>query len=803
MIGATYSTFIPGVGVAGDDFGALLRVYRRRAGLTQEELADKSGISVRAISKMETGRSGTPRAETVRLLAAVVALTDTERTDFIQLAATSDRQTGPARGGEAPTAGAWSPAGQPLVPAQLPADIRGFIGRIDALRYLDSLLDERGRTQAVMLATITGMAGVGKTTLAVHWSHRAVAAGEFPDGQLYVNLRGFDPHAEPVRPAAALRGFLDALHVPARAVPTTIDRQSALLRSLLVGRRMLLVLDNARDAEQVRPLLPGSPGCFVLVTSRDELSGLLVTDAAGPVRLGLLSVPEARQLLANRLGADPRCGLGVQPGAGRITAEPSAVDELIAQCAGLPLALAIMAARAATTPDTALSVIAAEQRDAATLLDALDTADTVSDLRRVFSTSYRTLSGPSARLFRLLALHPGPAISEAAAASLAGVPLEQTRELLHELTRAHLVAGGPDRRYTCHDLLRVYAAERAFSEETADGRAAALCRLLDHYVGTAFVATAFILPLLSRQSIAVRPPGADVVAQRITDLAQAVAWFSAERAALVALIRQAAAEGFDVHVCQLAWCVRPFLDLQRHLDDQTMVQRAALEAAQRLGHRQAQAEAARNLGRVLAESGHDADAARSYQHASGLYAELGDLQGQARVSMSMGMLAQRCGDPRGSLHHHRVALALFEHADDAAGRANALNNVALNMLELGDDEQALHHAHEALALVQKSGDIWSEAGVWDSLAGIHLHMGDPDQAIACARRALDLVTQLGDRYHQAMALLRLADACEAIADRKAATNARESAAAILDQLGHADADAVRARIDAGRAATDR
>ena len=756
--------------MAGDDFGALLRAHRRRAGLTQEELAEKSGISVRAISKMETGRGGTPRPETIRLLAAVVGLNETDR--------------------------------QP-VPAQLPADIRGFVGRTGALRYLDSLLDERERSPALVLATITGMAGVGKTTLAVHWSHRAVAAGEFPDGQLYVNLRGFDPHAEPVRPAAALRAFLDALQVPAPSIPAGVDGQSALLRSLLVKRRVLLVLDNARDAEQVRPLLPGSPGCFVLVTSRDELTGLLVTDAAGPVHLGVLSVPEARQLLANRLGADPRGTRGGQPGADRLAAEPSAVDELIERCAGLPLALAIVAARAATAPDTALSTIAAEQRDAAGLLDALDPADTASDLRRVFSGSYRTLTAPSARLFRLLALHPGPAIGAAAAASLAGVPAEQVRELLQELTRAHLLTGGAHRPYTCHDLLRMYAAELARSAETPDTRAAALRRLLDFYLDTALAATAFILPLPSRHGIAIRPPGPGVAAQPVADLSEAVDWFTAERPTLVALIRRAAAEGFDAHVCQLAWCLRPFLDLQRHLDDQVIVQRAALESARRLGDRPAQAEAARNLGRVLGECGHNADAARSYELASGLYAELGDRQGQARVSMSMGMLAQRSGDTRESLRHHRAALALFDQADDPAGRANALNNVALNLLNLGRAEEALHHAQEALALIQKSRDIWSQAGICDSLAEIHLHRGDPHRAEACARRALALVTQLGDQYHQAMALLRLADACEATQDRQAATSARESAAVILDQLGHADADAVRAQIDAGRAAPQR
>ena len=332
------------------------------------------------------------------------------------------------------------------VPAQLPRDIRGFSGRGDELARLDALAATPGGT-AMVITTVVGTAGVGKTALALHWAHRN--RSRFPDGQFYVNLRGYDPAGQPMDPADAIRGFLDALGVPPDQVPPGRDARAALYRSLLDGRRVLVVLDNARDAEQVRPLLPGTPSALVLVTSRSPLAGLSALDGAVPVALDLLTTGDARDLLTHRLGA------------ARLAAEPQAADDLIARCARLPLALAVVAARAAARPRLTLATLAAELADTASRLDALSVGDPLADVRGVFSWSYAALSPAAGQLFRLLGLHPGPDITAAAAASLAGLTPGQVRPTLTELVRAHLVTEHTPGRYTPHDLLRSYALEQA------------------------------------------------------------------------------------------------------------------------------------------------------------------------------------------------------------------------------------------------------------------------------------------------------------------------------------------------------
>jgi hypothetical protein len=303
-------------------------------------------------------------------------------------------------------------------------DVRGFVGRTGELAALDALLAGVGPT-STPICCLSGTAGVGKTTLAVHWAHRV--RDRFPDGQLYVNLRGFDPGSAAVDPDKALRHFLSALGTPPELMPHDLDTRVGLYRSLRAGRRMLVVLDNARDAEHVRSLLPGVAGCCVVVTSRRSLMGLVAAEGAQPLTLDLLSPEESRLMLAARLGE------------ARLAAEGEAATELVALCARLPLALAALAARAATDPQLPLSSLAAQVRGACAELDPFAGDDSATDVRGVFSWSYRTLSLAAARLFRLLAVHPGPDISWRAAASLADLPHGRVRELLDELACAHLV----------------------------------------------------------------------------------------------------------------------------------------------------------------------------------------------------------------------------------------------------------------------------------------------------------------------------------------------------------------------------
>ena len=430
-----------------------------------------------------------------------------------------------------------------MAPRQLPAMVAGFVGRAAELTALDSLLEESADAGTVMISVVGGTAGVGKTSLAVRWAH--TVAGQFPDGQLYVDLRGFDPSGSPMTSAEAVRGFLDAFEVPPERVPVSLDAQAALYRTLLAGRRVLVVADNARDAEQVRPLLPGSVGCVVVVTSRNRLTSLISAEGARPLTLNLLTCEEAGQLLSRRVGAS------------RVAAEPQAAEKIIALCTRLPLALSIVAARAAAHPGFSLETLAAELRDAPCApLGALDGGDRVTDMRAVFHWSYRQLSSSAARLFRLLGLHGGPDVTALAAASLAGLPQQAVRPLLTELTLAHMVTEHVAGRFALHDLLRAYAAEHANISNADDERQAAVRRMLDHYLHSAYNAAIWLHPRASPITLA--PPVPGVVPQQLADDTAALAWFEAEYPVLLRTIKLSADTGQTVHAWQLPWTLTEF-----------------------------------------------------------------------------------------------------------------------------------------------------------------------------------------------------------------------------------------------------
>ena len=371
-----------------------------------------------------------------------------------------------------PAASAAAPAPAPrvqrVVPRQLPTAPSHFAGRTAELQALTKLVNGgRDAGGTVMISAISGTAGVGKSTLAVYWGHQV--AGEFPDGQLYVNLRGFGPSGPPVTSAEAIKGFLAAYQVPSAAIPAGLDTLAGLNRSMLAGTRTLIVLDNARDVDQVRPLLPASPGCLVLVTSRNQLAGLVANEGARLVTLDVLPEAEAHELLVSRLGPS------------RVRAEHDAVTEVARLCAGLPLALGIAATHAAARPGFALTALAAGLRDGQGRLDALDTGDATGSLREVFSWSHQQLSHSAGRLFRLMSVHPGPDMSVQAAASIAGIAVPDAQRALGELSSASLVAERSPGRYSYHDLLRTYAAEQATDCDGDVEVRAAMNRMLDHY----------------------------------------------------------------------------------------------------------------------------------------------------------------------------------------------------------------------------------------------------------------------------------------------------------------------------------
>jgi DNA-binding SARP family transcriptional activator/tetratricopeptide (TPR) repeat protein len=676
--------------------------------------------------------------------------------------------------------GAAPPARAPVVPRQLPADTDAFTGRDAALTALDGLLDHRDgpARRPVVVAAITGTAGIGKTALAVHWAHRV--AGRFPDGQLYVNLRGFDPSGSPLAPAEAVRGFLDALQVPPQQVPASLEAQTGLYRSLLAGRRMLVLLDNALDAGQVAPLLPGAPGCLVLVTSRNQLPGLVAATGAHPVALDLLSRDEAVELMARRLGHD------------RVGAEPAATDELVTRCAGLPLALAIVAARAATHPEFPLAALAGQLREARDGLDGFDGGDVATDARAVFSWSYRSLGAPAARLFRLLGLHPGPDVGTAAAASLAGGPVTQVRPLLAELARAHLVTEHAPGRHTCHDLLRAYAGELANTQETATGRRAATHRLLDHYLHSAHAAD--LLLYRHGETITPAPPQPGVSAEQLGDQDQAMAWFTAEHPVLLAAVDHAARNGFQRHTCQLAWALFVFLHRQGRWRDRATTQHAALEAARRLDDRGAQARAHRYLGSAYADLGRYDDAHLHLRRALDLSDDLGDHAGAAWTHDYRSLVFEQQGRDADALDAAQRALDLFDAAGDRVGQAVALSDVGWFQGRLGNHQQALASCSRALALHQELDNRPYQAHAWSCLGDTHQHLGNRPQAVDCYRQALDLFREFGDRYGEASILAQLGEAHRAAGDPNAAMEAWREARVILGELDPHAADQLRTRL---------
>ena len=400
---------------------------------------------------------------------------------------------------------------------------------------------------SVGVIVLSGTAGVGKTALAIRFGRQV--AKRFPDGQLYVNLRGLDPGPPPMEPAEALGFLLSGLGVPPHRFNIVVEERAAMYRSLLDGKRILVVLDNATSAAQVRPLLPGSPGCLVVVTSRNELAGLVAAEGAALITLDVLSHAEAREMLARRLGRD------------RIAAEPEAADEIIEECARLPLALSIAVGRAAGRAKQPLADLAAELRDAKGRLDALEAGDAATDMRAVLSWSYDQLGEPAARMFRVLGLHPGPDISSPAAASLAGMPRVEAAAALRELAQTHMVAEHLPGRFTFHNLLRDYAADLAERSDTEQDRRAAAHRMLDHYLHTAMAATQLFSPGRSALRLAGPTPG--VLPAEVTDKDQAAAWFDAELPVLLALIGYADANGFDTHAWQIPWALGPYLQPAR------------------------------------------------------------------------------------------------------------------------------------------------------------------------------------------------------------------------------------------------
>ena len=678
------------------------------------------------------------------------------------------------------------------VPAQLPLDAPGFSGRREELSILRAMLPAEPGQQGpgqqdsgqqdsgptVPIVVLSGTAGTGKTALAIRFGHQV--AKRFPGGQLYVNLRGLDPATPPMEPAEALRLFLDALGVPPHRIPADTEGRSALFRSLLDDRQMLIVLDNARNVAQVRPLLPGAPGSLVVVTTRNELTGLVAAEGAIPLTLDVLGDSEAHEMLARRLGR------------ARVAAEPGAADEIIAACARLPLALSIAAGRAAGRPKRPLTELAAELHDARGRLDALEAGDAVTNVRAVLSWSYDQLSEPAARLFRLLGVHPGPDISLSAAASLAGMPRAAAGAALRELARTHMVAEYLPARFTFHDLLRAYAADQAERHDPEPERRAAAHRVLDHYLHTAMTASNRFSPFRSPLQLAGPQPG--VLPADVTDKDQAMAWFDAEVPVLLALIAFADASDFDTHAWQIPWTLGPFFNRRGRWQDYTATQQIALAAATRLDDTLALAHAHHLLGHVQSQTGAYADADPNFRRALDEFRKLGDRANEAVVLNGLaGMLEKQERYPE-ALAVALDALRMLKAVGHWWTQATLENGVGWLYAHLGQYDRALTHCQRALSLHRDSGHRGGTADTLDSIGYVYLHLEDITQAKAHYSKAIEAYREIGAPFGEGNSLSGLGDALLAEGDREAARTAWRDAIVILDRLPHPLADEVRAKL---------
>lgn len=714
------------------------------------------------------------------------------------------------------------PPAQPTrkVPAQLPADVYAFTGREHELSTLDGLLPETGgASTAVVVSAVSGTAGVGKTSLALRWAHRV--RDRFPDGQLYVDLRGYDAE-QPLTAADALARFLSALGLADKDIPFDVDDRAARYRTELNGQRVLVLLDNAAAVDQIRLLLPGTPGCLVVVTSRDSLAGLVARHGARRLDLDLLPLRDAVHLLGRLIGR-------------RVTAEPAAAEALAEECARLPLALRVAAELAAARPAIPLSALVEELEDQQRRLDLLDAGlDPHTAVRAVFSWSYQNLANDPAATFRLLGLHPGQDFDPYAAAALGNGGLAEARQLLDRLARVHLIEEHQRGRYKMHDLLRAYASDLVTAADSAADRHAARTRLFDLYLAAAASAMDKLHPAERHRRPRVAAPGTP--APEFTTAKLAGAWLDAERANLIAVCVHAEAHAWPGHAVHLANTLFRYLDTKGLNAEALVIHSLGRKAAVRVGDGASEARALLNLGLVYWHQGLLTEAAEHLRLALDRYVAAHVDDGQASAHKNLGVVLWRQGDLNGAAQHLTEALETYRRLDDVVGQAEALGNLGLVHQRLDRLDLALEHHRQALTLFERVGYRVGEAYALNDLGTVHLRLGQPaeaaeelryalarfrqigerageaealnglgqalcasgvlDEAAAQHSEALAVATEIGDRYEQARAHTGIAAVRESVGDLEQARRHWETALAVYDSLGVPDVDAVRAQLAA-------
>ena len=711
------------------------------------------------------------------------------------------------------------------VPRQLPADVPAFTGRAGDLAALTGLLDRVAEPApgTIVISAIGGTAGVGKTALAVHWAHQV--ADRFPDGQLYVNLRGYDPE-EPMPATEALAGFLQALGVTGPAIPADVTARAAMYRSVTAGRRLIVVLDNACDAEQVRSLLPGGAECLVIVTSRDALAGLVAREGAHALDLDLLPHADGVALLRALIGARAQAG-------------DDAVARLATLCCRLPLALRVAAELVVARGDIPMSVLADELTDVHHRLDVLDAGgDERTAVQAVLSWSYRHLDAAAARTFCLLGLHPGQSIDLAAAAALADVEPAQAARHLGRLLRAHLLEpGAGESRYGMHDLLRSYARDHALAQYDPDQRRAALGRLFDYYLRQAADCTRRLFPARYRSPPA-QPTGGTgpTVAERIA----ARSWFDHETGNLAAISAIMTDQGYPCHATSLAGEVAHYLQEFGRYQEATSVMEHAIKAARSIGNSRSEAVALTALGYVAMQQGLHAQAVTQLTQALGLfrqaadqagaadahsflgvvhrrqgrygqaaghqqlalalYREIGYRWGEAVALTCLGVVEHRQGRPVQATRHLQQAEALYRELNDPTGQAEALTRLGVVECQQGHHQQAAHHHRQAILLFQQIGHLLGEAEALNGLGETMFGMQHAEQARACHNGALTIARQTRDRDQQARALHGLGRACLTLGSNNQGRDYLRAAQTIYDTLGAPEARHINLDLNASKAA---
>lgn len=703
------------VATPGTTFGEMVRRYRLAAGMSQEELAERAVLSVRTLCDLERGRTTRPYRQTVEALATALSLRDHDLDEFVRwsrqgttrVVQVRNLDPAPSGDGSVPRSSAGS-GGAASVLRQLPAAVRHFTGSSAELDALTRMVSEGNGTGAVVISAVAGAAGVGKTATAVRWAR--LVAGNYPDGQLYVNLHGYDC-GDPVAATDALAGFLRALGVPGTEIPDGADDRASLYRSRLAGRRVLVLLDNARDSEQVRLLLPGDPSCAAVITSRDALAGLCATDGARRLELDVLPLSDAVSLLRALIG--PRAD------------EPAVTAELASLCARLPLALRI-AADLAVRSQTSLEHLVADLQ--AHRLDWLDTGDDRANIRAVFSWSIRQLSASAAETFTLIGLHPGSDLDAYATAALAGIDAVQSRQTLNRLHRANLLQATGPGRYGMHDLLRAYARDLAASLDAGFCEQADT-RLLDYYLSAAAAAMDALFPAEAHQR-----PRISQVAPVLPDLGRAAdarTWLDRERANLIATIVQCARRARAEYAAQLAGILFRYLMMGHHLAEAAVVYEHTLHAARQCGDWAAEAHALNGLGSVAGLKGRFRDAGGHYRAALECYCRLGDRAGEARVLNSIGITEQRLNNCQSAAGYHRRAIAVFQDSGDDFGTARALAELAHAEAALNLHDDAAEHLQSAMLVFRDAKDHVREAQALSQIGEISVHRGQFARAADC------------------------------------------------------------------------